>query len=662
MKLLILISCTADEQSVWQHVCQNANQSYYLCPLSREAAAVAERIHSKLSSQHIVSEMIPFAQRLQDDSFEAKRQYIQWIEELGQLKVRGDQSLCETFRHAQTPFSYWWVSLVYEKSPGKSSAFLQFAKLYTVIQIQKAYSIESTWMSSNQREERWVQALTANDPEAIQWIAKDQPSCISSKRLLIREVLRSLKLFMDMFRKRIDFFILGIRKHSRKSTLQQCRYLLVTMFPYLDEAALARKHYVSKAYEFLQKGMDDQGIEYHWLGMHNKIDPYTWKDTVRLTREIKSFNQNFFLLDEWLGVKDMFKMAWRGFVSAMKTLTMLRRMNGAVQYTLDERTFNLWPLIQHDFISSFAGKTLVANLGFYYAFVNMARDLPDGAKVFHFSEMQAWEKCLKNALIDRPEIEVVGIQHTIVPLLLTNYFSPYHKPDPLQYDVQYPDRLACVGDVTRTLFLKNGWPEDRLFVLGGFRFQSLMNPVQEYKQYEGAPRLIAAFSILKNENQEILTMLYDAFNDGRVAMEVWIKSHPCESIEVMAEQMGLQLNPNVFKFTTEPLEHITPGALCMMAGGTSAIFYAVVNDVPLVRPYFFNSVNLCPVLGIYSWVTYIQEANELVRYCDDLLTQQEDPSRWAGRRQKLIQDYLTLPQREEQYVDRLKPLLTKGAA
>ena len=664
MNVLVLLSSQERSLSHIQNKIRGAGsvEKYVLCPINFDLEDTARDLQKFIGSDtKAEGAIIPFSRLLLEHSLKVKDEYIRFVSELGEQYVPPGVSLKECFRYNQK-FSLWWLSLVYEKSPGKSDAFLHFVKLSLIVEVAQKYACDEIWLSPGGVNAKYFEVLSNARNLKVSAIGADQasPGWRRDSLLLAREWLRAAGhiAFLKQVRARVH----GFGRRKRLAFPDGCRRFVVTMFPFFDPKKFTQKKFHSMAYGSLQDGLDGDSEPYAWLAMPIKIEPYTWQESARLAQEVKQFDPKFFSVDEWIGWRDIARIAWDFVCTTSRFLRIAGRLPSLTSCTLGKGVqVQLWPIIREDFISSFAGKVLVVNLHYLRAFLNIARSLPAGSTVIHFAEMHSWERCLQIACRLKGDIKVVALQHAHVPQLLLNYFD---HPDDLKSEdmmrsVPQPTYLGAVGSVIEDYFLKQGWPREKLFIVGGFRFQSLLQDKPFLLPDRQKPYIVAAFSICYNENFEMLKMLQKAFNGGEVKLRVYIKSHPAESVAKMAHKEKIDLNKDVFVFTDEPLEQLMPRASAMFACSTSAIFYAIACRRPVIIPFLYDAIDLCPLTNLYVYETRVQNHHELKQVTEDIRQGRYDENHFEALYQQLIKEYLCLDKDARRPFNNLKLYLNK---
>jgi surface carbohydrate biosynthesis protein (TIGR04326 family) len=470
------------------------------------------------------------------------------------------------------------------------------------------------------------------------------------------EILRVFKFLVELAVKIIEAKSNTWKHSSHGKTLRNSELFAVTMFPFLDESKLEEGKFENMAYGSLQEALEENHKKkICWLGMYAPINGCGWHKAVRLAKKIKE-KETFFLLEEYLGLRDIFGVIGT-YVRIATRCLISNKVQKRLFFYRDPVTglrVNLWEAFKKDYLSSFMGKVLISGIANYKAFSNFTQDLPEHAKVVYFAELHGWEKALNLACKEKKDVTCVGLQHTIVPLLLLTYFNHSQELKDQGYikNTPLPDRLGCVGEITRDIFLQNHWPEKKLFISGGFRFRGFKNDngAQKLKKQK-RNQIIVAFSISPIENQEMFLLLLDAFKDKDPEFTVLFKSHPCESVEKMARDMHLAIDNRIFKFTDRPLDEIVPESKAMIVKQSSAAFWAIDNNIPVIIPHLYSLIDLCPLSGITDLGIYVKNANELFDACKKVILTSGDinADSYAG----FLKRYLRFYSENKQYYESL---------
>jgi len=291
----------------------------------------------------------------------------------------------------------------------------------------------------------------------------------------------------------------------------------------------------------------------------------------------------------------------------------------------------------------------------------MVKNLASGTKILYFAEIQGWDKTLNIASSKREDIVSVGIQHTSVPLLLLNYFDhqeDFKGDDYLKYSPA-PDYLGCVGPITQEIFIKNQWPAEKIFVLGGFRFQEL-DRSQECLAVPAAKDdryIIVTLSNSPIETKEMLLLLKEAFSNKDLDFKILLKSHPCCPADKIAKTEHLNMSDNIFVYTNQSLQEIVLQSKAMIVKGSSAVFWALRNNIPVIVPLLYDIIDLSPVSGLSDLPVYVKDSKELYEAVENILNHRSITSEAKSR--DFLDSYLEVYQNNKQYYDNITNALAR---
>lgn len=653
-KILLLLNAKENELEIIQQVSSHPIEKIYLCPVEYGALPLVKSLLKRFLQQGLTAEPVDFVKSFNQKSFDYKKDFIDFVHEVGEKELSPGVSLKQYFVYPSESFSLWWFSLIAEKNPCKSPVFTIFSKVLTICHLQKELACDEIWLTSQTSA---MAKRLAQLKDKVVCLKKEKPPVpAAAVQILCVEMLRVCIFAGNLFKKFFD--VRGLKKTfpQQQDRLRKSDMAVFTMFPFLNEAEAQKGRFVNIPYGGLQSAMEkNHGQELSWFGIYASINSYSWKEAVSLAGKLKEKNA-FFLMEEWLTMKDFGRIFKLYAGLAFRFLKKWKAYKKIFVYE-DKKTkirIDFWPIFQHDFVSSFSGKVLMWRLTDFVAFSNIVRHLPASAKVLYFSEMHGWEKALNLACYKGRDITCVGIQHSIVPLLLLNYFG---HPEDLK-DGDYirhsprPDFLGCVGRITQQMFLENAWPKERLFILGGFRFPSLKaKPLIVDRKDKTKNQIVVAFSILTGEIKEMLRLLYDAFNNAEMDVTIFLKSHPCTPVESVAREMKLQLNPKVFQFTSRSLEDIVPQSKAMIVKESSSVFWGIQHELPIIVPLLYNIVDLSPLSKVSTIPVYVKNAEELFLAVQEIIVKRKNVD--SKEYQKFFSAYMDIYPDDSQYYHNL---------
>jgi len=204
-------------------------------------------------------------------------------------------------------------------------------------------------------------------------------------------------------------------------------------------------------------------------------------------------------------------------------------------------------------------------------------------------ENQPWEKLLCLAVRQEiPTAHLVGYQHAALSPLWLNYFFGQaevgHAP--------VPDVVVTSGPMGRRLLIEGGFPAERVWQGGTFRFESLVRnaPVSHRARdaRDGQRRVVVAFPISWPHAAELLQALLEAFLTPVVRAQteqqilLQLKCHPLLPIHKLLRK-GQRLPPWC-AVADEPLAQLLPEAdVFLYAPPTGSVWEAKAMGVPVLK-------------------------------------------------------------------------------
>ena len=615
-KALFVISRVSGAEALVARIKSLDVEHIYLCPL--EAACVdlcraAADILSGAGPYRV--EIVDFVERFNRESFDLRKDYLAFVHETSEAKLGAAKDLKSYFVYPKKDFSLWWFSLIAEKNPYKSDTFTVFCQVLSVLRLAKAAGCAALYLDDRSGKVNRILIDSFPDRVVVRGGARADVLGLEEAKIILIEFLRASRFLLSLLAKIIKSRIYGRNPKKNAGLVAGCQAALVTAFPFLDKKALEKGEFINTYYADLQAPLEEKyRAKMTWVGMFAPVQGCTWDQAFSFARRLDRC-EKLYLLEEWLDGRDFFALIadhWRVAVKFFAALKFYPRLFMFNDRLCRERV-NFWRLFRKDFFSSFFGKVLVWEMSDYRAFSNITSRLPAQAKIVYFAEFQGWEKALNIACAKRPDISCVGLQHTIVPLMFLNYFDDsrvFGQKDYLRYCPR-PDYLGCVGDVTKDIFMNHDWPAERLFVCGGFRFRELLKADARLPRAK-EKYIVVPFCNYYPENKEMFTLLYDTFNHTDLGVRFLLKSHPTCPVERIAADLKISLNPDVFEFTKKSLSEIVPGSSAMIVKGSSSLFWAMQNGVPVIIPLLYGIIDMCSISGVNNELAvYVRDRQSL---------------------------------------------------
>lgn len=655
---LFVFDDTADIDSSAKFCKRHLYDKIYLCPITTNFLHI-DSAHKEF--KRIVSSLvsiIPFSQKFNEKAFSIKDEYIHFISGFADKGIFNGANIKEYFRHPFKPFSFWWFSLVAEKNTLKTGSFHILVKFLTIIDLKNNLDVSEIILDID--DHQLSQVLITN-------LKRLSSRCINlrgdnvklkdifrSKLFALSFLLKAVYQFILIFLIRMPFSKLMMADiNPRKEVFRDCKNLIITYFPNIDEKQFSIGKYINKYYGPFQSALenkDKEGIV--WLAMTVPSNNYSWKESIQLGKRINSMGYKFVFYEEWLYVKDTLEILFLYLYLSFKFF--MRIPSISKHFIYPGYNSNVWLLFKRDWYDSFCGGILIQNIIYYTCFKNILCQLKNNAIIYYLAEMQAWEKALSIANQGNKDTKLIGVQHASVKPLHLSYFN-----DPAELrsgnhiiSMPRPDYLACAGKTTLNLLKGNGWDGKELILWGAARYQN-------YKKYldmepswgKRKNTVVAALSIHKEETKEVLFYIYQAFRNHS-NYNIIIKGHYSCPISPLLKELNIRLNENIFSISSLPLSELLEDAKVLIVTSSAASIEAIACQCPVIIPRLCSVVDMSPLSTISNLAIYVDNPYELLQQTEKIINAKESPID-PEMSKEFVKNYFEFLDSEEDFIRRL---------
>ena len=633
------------------HYCKKTDE-IFACPVTTDEDCISSTF-KKISFFDEVT-VIPFIHLFNEKAFSLRDDYIKFIYDFGEIKVSREKNLKEYFKSLFGNFSTWWFSLIAEKSPLKTKSFHNLVKLLTILDLRKKYNCKKILIDLENPE--LTQVLIKNIGEGNCKDLKKRGKRIELFRILFL-LAKTAKSVIGQYRNILRVRIAMRGLNLRKKILQNSKYLVVTYFPAMNKDIIKDKKFVNKYYKPLQNALEEKYKgQFSWLVIVAESEEFNYEENIFLGREINKWGNPLFFYEEWLNLFDFFLVTLAFLYISFRFFIKLPFIKN--QFRFQDK--KIWGIFKEDWYLSFSGYTLAEGLFYYQAFKKVFKRLPKGTSIIYLVENQPWEKALNIAARRREGLKTIGIQHTITPLLLLDYFNYEKELENGNYiqKTPKPDFLGCVGKIPFELFKKSGWDEKKLFILGAIRHQYLKDYLKkEISWEEKENKVVVALSIMPEESKEILLYIYQAFNNSS-GYKVIIKGHPDLKTEELINSLNLNFDDKVFKVAKTSLSKLLPKAKCLIVTGSSSALEGITFGCAIIVPRLSGVVDMNPLSGISNLPIYVESSKELRKVVNEVMEKKKAFYLYE-RCKRLLTEYFDFPDADEEFLERFQSFVSK---
>lgn len=558
---------------------------------------------------------IPMLVEEQADKLRAR--LLGWLHDLGEAQIDGKRLVD---RFALRPgFSYWWMTLLAEKSYGKSPGLVDAVKLLALEDLIGAHSAGKLILASgDKRLARAVRLLCRNAGVGFKWQRLD---VASARESFTRSIYRMLP-------HPAQALVFLLRYIMQRWSLRQVASAFsgmsageITFFSYLDnlDIGAARQGIFSSRYwTVLSDVLAEENIGANWCQLFVK------DETVPTAQQALDFTASFnrtgadrqihFTLDTALGLRvivgalcDYGRIVLAGSFSRQAARHRFRPEGSQV---------DLWALFEQDWNSSIYGTTAAANCLFLNLFEKTLKRMPRQRLGVYLMENQAWERALIHAWRSTGHGNLIGYQHTTVSHWdLRHFFDPRNYRRTGMNDLPLPDSVALNGPAAIAAYRQGSFPEERIVETEALRYLYLAdlpharsNPIVDIQ----AVRRVLVLgdyrpSVTRHQMQMLAAAALMLPSDTRYI----VKPHPnCSVKPIDYPSLKMQI-------TALPLADLLGDCdVAYTSNSTAAAVDAYCAGVPVVSVLDGDAFNISPLRGLAEarFVTCpLELANELRR-------------------------------------------------
>ena len=412
---------------------------------------------------------------LEDHGEYFRAKYLAFVHDLGVTHVNG-KSVIDILESGDG-FSFWWMTLLAEKSPIKSIRIYDCLRLFALEEILLDLKPDSLF-------------LVTSDPELVLAI-KDLCLFLSisfskqldrgqSLRLNLRRLFDSLPHFLQAL-----IFLLHYVGTRWKLTIitkgkwfsNEKSIFIASYFVHLDSEQLSLNRFYSFQWENLPHLIAEKGFNINWLQHYcpNSIlpSPRTTVDCINQLNRDPFSNGYHELLDGYLST-GVIVCAVKRWVALLLVSWNLRSAP-MYFYPSDSRIW-LWPFLKYDWMSSLVGITAIMNCLFLELFDALMSDIPHQKFGFYLCENQGWERALLHTWRKHGHGVIIGVPHSTTP-----FWHLYYHDDKRTINsvgsgkVPLPDKLAVNGPLALKVFLESGYTSSQLHEVEALRYNDLLS-------------------------------------------------------------------------------------------------------------------------------------------------------------------------------------------
>jgi surface carbohydrate biosynthesis protein (TIGR04326 family) len=553
---------------------------------------------------------------VEDHAERLRAKYLAFIHDLGESQIDG-RRVVDHLSLGDGP-SFWWLTLLAEKSPLKSPGIFSGIRLFALEEILVDRRPPALELVSADRDlADAVRTLCVNLRIGFEWRSAPGRKTGWSLRAIYRTLpypVQGLVVFAKHLVGRWP-----LRTIAKPPWLSGSQAVFIcSYFVHLNPAASADGLFRSGHWGPLPDLLHKNGRQINWLQhfMHSPLVP----DPGTAARLANRFNRApetegvHAFVDTYLSfhvvgrvMKDWLRLnatAWR-----LRSIESSFRPSGSA--------LSLWPILRADWRSSLVGSTAVGNCLWVALFDAALRDLPRQSAGFFLYENQGWERAMVHAWRKHGHGEIIGVQHATAP-----FWHLYYFDDPRTWlsrginALPQPDRVALNGPDAWKAFVRAGYPAGRLVETEALRYIDLLRKDHAISKRPDTRtanarrpevKVLILGDMMASTMDRFLALVENACDLLPPGYRFTFKPHP-------ANYAKLSTYPRLkADETTEPLGRIMGDYdITVAANSTTAAVEAFAVGLPTIIMLDGTRLNLSPLRG-QAGVQFVSTPEQLAK-------------------------------------------------
>ncbi len=541
-----------------------------------------------------------------------KSKYINLIQNLGNKNVSG-KSVKLHFKTTEH-LSFWWLSLLSEKSPWKSKGIFDVFKSMILESILTDYSgREIVVFSNNHSLTKWLEEKVRFSGQKL--IVNKRCSKINSTLLKWKSWLpHTLQASFLILRLGINYRSqLFKTKYPNNSSINNNS--VNTVITYSDNLDI-KKFYQGKVYSGYWNGLDEyldlSNKKVNWLMLYVASKDFPSLKTALLARNKAFKNEDFqqvFFIEEFFSIKILFKILYRYTILFFRTLKLSSLLNDKSDVLF---------FLKADLLSSIRGVAAMdgcVKLSLLEESLNFLPINKKHGKGLYVYENQAWERALVYMWKRKTSNEIIGFQHVSGKFYDMRPFDGFSfSENNASYENELiPDKLLVTGVSAKSELQNNQFPKDKLFIVESLRNLYLVKSKNTEPKIYNKNKLVllVVTDHLQNITEHQLKLVSECWNEiSKKFNKVIIKPHPNCPVDCFLDKYNIN-KENSLIVENGPLSNLWNNVDVVFASNvTGASLESAYMGLPTIVSLNSNSFNMSPLRG-FKDVVFTATAKDL---------------------------------------------------
>lgn len=526
-----------------------------------------------------------------------RQRYLAWIHDFGEAKIDGKRIVDHLA--FEGGLSYWWMTLLAEKSPWKSPEISSVIRLLALEEIvtrerPRKFRLASADIHLHETLSGLCRAL--NVP--YEW---EQVRVFRNWHLKLKNIFNMLPQWLQalIYLARYLHTHWPLKKGRKPDWFSGGDALFIcTYSDNIDKEAASRGQFSSYYWSGLPELLKRSGKLGNWLQLY--IPSVDESGTSAAISRLQRFNQQAHLngLHAFLETYLSWRVIWQAVKRWFWLSKVSRRLENRVKQAFRpvDSQLLLWPIMRYDWQASMRGLTAIGNLFWFELFDAALAAIPHQSKGLYLCENQAWERALIYAWRKHGHGQLIAVPHSTVRFWDMRYFfDPRVLCSSGDNKMPQPSLIALNGRAVVEAFIGAGYSRGSIAECEALRYGYLSRlQRQNYFKREKVSeiKVLVLGDYMISSTIKMLELLESSVGYMTISASYTVKPHPNCWIDP-ENYPALHL-----KVAQGSLEDILLDCDVVYASNmTSAVIDARFTGLPLVVMLDECNLNFSPLRG-----------------------------------------------------------------
>ncbi len=561
---------------------------------------------------------------VEDNDRHLRNRYLGWVGDVGASRHSG-RRLTE-WTALTDSFSYWWMTLIAERSVWKTPAIMDALRLLALEEVITANPPDRLILISPDPQLRSsIQRLCDSYQIPFQWKMpledRGSSSSMPGRSRHIHPVFAALAMFA-----RYTYRWWKLRRVTPADFVEhENSVMFATRTQYPTKPVDYAQKPNSIMWPSLQTLLRGEGIPNNWLEMHSHSGRSPrlshWVQQLRQYDKHSSRDEVHVVLDSFLSTQVLL----RATVAYLKlVLVFLRLGSRRVPNNLANRSW-LWPLHADAWKQSMIGHVAVENLFWFVLFDKALEGVSPQRRGFYLSEGQSWEAAFINAWQRHGLGELVAVPHSTIRFWDLRYYPDIgvsSERDPFPRPAA--DFVAVNGPLARAVLNGPGLPPRSTVECEALRYQHL-GSADRWTPCSQDPcqplRVLLVADYLQTLNEAMIRVIREASPLLPSGTQFTMKPQPHGTVsDSLLEQLAMDVRDEAISQLVHDFD------IALVSSGTSAVVDLYLLGIPVVIFQHDNNLDFSPLKGFAELPT-VGTASELAQALEDAVNMSKPPAR-----------------------------------